>query len=628
MKFKASRTQKLLYVKDWNLHEFFFCQKKKSLMADFLCQATPASDPEELLKGRGHAFDFDWRWRPDEPCWHIAPDTGRLWARQFYSDIPHGPGNPYGDVRVIWEPNRLQHLVELGLYYYNNKDRRSGAAEDAAGLVVGQIRSWWEQNPPFIGVHYKSVMECGLRILSLCHAMDLIRESAQADNEIWKIFLNIVYSHAKIISSRLSLYSSLGNHTVAECAGLIYAGLLLPEFSESQAWTDRAMKLLEAEAGHQVLPDGGSAEQSLWYLRFILDLYGCVINLLHVQGRDVPCSVKAAWERGVAFLDHFEFLEGSIADIGDRDDGWALIPYSRAASLFQKSRALRNGARTFQDSGYTIYDLHYYKTIFNHGPLGMAPCYGHGHADCLSVQLYFKQSPVLIDPGTWCYNCEPEWRSYFRSTTAHNTVVVDGFDQAEQQTPFIWAEPYKADLLYVSEWDGGLLAVAVHHGYKRLAGPVEHLRGIVMRADGLFLVWDLLKGTDSHNIALNWHIGTDWDLLEGGPGGLMLQKGDCRLKMEVRGAIIKAVRGQVAPILGWASDMYGRKFPINTLNCAYEGGLPHEFMTIISPAGINTGEKEWNSYVNRMREVVDAIGGTPQADTNQRTSCPLMSYGR
>ena len=50
---------------------------------------------------------------------------------------------------------------------------------------------------------------------------------------------------------------------------------------------------------------------------------------------------------------------------------------------------------------------------------------GHGHADALSLVLNVGGTEILKDPGTCVYNGSPEWRDFFRSTHAHNTIVVD-----------------------------------------------------------------------------------------------------------------------------------------------------------------------------------------------------------
>ena len=38
--------------------------------------------------------------------------------------------------------------------------------------------------------------------------------------------------------------------------------------------------------------------------------------------------------------------------------------------------------------------------------------------------------PFLVDPGTYAYHTHAEWRKYFVSTLAHNTVTINNADQA------------------------------------------------------------------------------------------------------------------------------------------------------------------------------------------------------
>ena len=55
------------------------------------------------------------------------------------------------------------------------------------------------------------------------------------------------------------------------------------------------------------------------------------------------------------------------------------------------------------------------------GPHGFLSIAAHAHADALSVEVRYGGVDVLADPGTYCYHGDPAWRSYFRSTIAHNT---------------------------------------------------------------------------------------------------------------------------------------------------------------------------------------------------------------
>ena len=73
------------------------------------------------------------------------------------------------------------------------------------------------------------------------------------------------------------------------------------------------------------------------------------------------------------------------------------------------------------------------------GPHGFLSIAAHAHADALSVEVRYGGVDILADPGTYCYHGEPAWRSYFRSTIAHNTVELGGRSQSSDGGPFMWA---------------------------------------------------------------------------------------------------------------------------------------------------------------------------------------------
>ena len=63
------------------------------------------------------------------------------------------------------------------------------------------------------------------------------------------------------------------------------------------------------------------------------------------------------------------------------------------------------------------------------GPFGALHS-GHSHSDTLSIIVRSGDEEILIDPGTYTYTGEPEWRDWFRGSSAHNTIRIDGLDQA------------------------------------------------------------------------------------------------------------------------------------------------------------------------------------------------------
>ena len=99
---------------------------------------------EVLLKGSATVFGYTWTWDREGSCWQKAPDTGAMWPRRFFADIPIHPGNPCGDIRIAWEPARLQHLALLAAWA---EHAEASVRRRAAATVEAQLVSWVEANP-------------------------------------------------------------------------------------------------------------------------------------------------------------------------------------------------------------------------------------------------------------------------------------------------------------------------------------------------------------------------------------------------------------------------------------------------------------------------------------------------
>lgn len=531
----------------------------------------------DLLQGRLTVLGHPWQWSQAAEVWRRAPDTGALWPQRFFGSIPYRAGNPYGDVRIAWEPSRLQWLVGLALVARAATDERRRIA---IALLEEAFLSWVSANPPLAGIHYISAMECALRLIAACHALDLARPHLVRRAEVFRALVALAGSHAVLIERRLSLYSSAGNHTIAEAAGLVYAGTLFTELPAAARWKRRGLQLLEAEMPRQVLDDGGGLEQSFSYLRFITELAELVVALLRHRDEAPPAGLVDRTVRARRFLHAVADEAGKLPAVGDSDDGHALCPWYRAPETATPPPA---PCRTLPVSGYSLLRAHGpppLRILFDHGPLGMPPAFAHGHADALSILLWQGQSEVLAETGTFTYTGPPQWRRYFRSTAAHNTVMIDGADQAHQVSAFMWSAPFRCELLKAEEQGGVCRMLARHDGYRRRG--IVHWRGLSVRPDGRLLVWDHIAGSGRHAATLSWHIAVPvqaesdrWRL-------------GASLILEIEGA--QAVRCHIAgepPLGGWRSAAYGRKEPITALRAEHIGPLPCQFLSRLSPSGLD-----------------------------------------
>lgn len=462
-------------------------------------------------------------------------------SNRFSTEIQGKPNGP--DIRAVWEKGRLQNLSLLL------------EAANGESFVRVSLLEWLDENRFGYGVHYISAMECGLRIPVFLKALQVIDSWTPAEAHQ---ILRSIYQHGWLIRKRLSLFSSLGNHTIAECVGLIFAGYVSQPLKEGAEWLKKGIELLEQECVHQILSDGGPMEQSFSYHRFVLDLYWLALEFLEKNCLHDCAEMKARVVLGEKFLSAMQYDQEPTLRIGDSDDGHVIGPgLFPAIRQDYQEKVVLSPVTTLPVSGYTVMRTRRGgRLVIDHGPLGMAPLYNHGHADALSVQLSVLGIDFLIDPGTFQYNGDQMLRRYFKGTRAHNTVTIDGCDQAEQLTSFIWGSPYMV------EWSRGRnqhsqeYLVASHNGYCRLRDAMRHIRRLVWVEEEVFMVEDSFEGRGEHVFELNFHLHPEV-AIEETSRGVLLQNGGQMVELACFGEEIKVIQGAEEPLCGWYSPSYG-----------------------------------------------------------------------
>ena len=143
------------------------------------------------------------------------------------------------------------------------------------------------------------------------------------------------------------------------------------------------------------------------------------------------------------------------------------------------------------------------------GPHGYLSIAAHAHADALSVEVRCGGVDVLADPGTYCYHGEPAWRSYFRSTIAHNTVELAGRNQSSEGGPFLWLRHADAQEIDVRD-DGETVSwTAEHDGYQALDPPARHRRKVRLdrAARSMEIIDEITAAATTSGVA--FHLGPD-----------------------------------------------------------------------------------------------------------------------
>ncbi|MFZ0664241.1 MAG: alginate lyase family protein [Acidimicrobiales bacterium] len=559
------------------------------------------------------------------PDWFFDPVTKRRAPSDTYAfNIAHRSEEVTGNIKQVWEISRLHHLTVLAAAW-----KLSG--NDAyAAAVSDQLRSWWEQNPFLSGVNWTSGIEVGIRLISFVW----IRRLLDGWTGIADLFENNPLAiaqirwHQEYLGTFQSRGSSSNNHAIAEAAGQLTASCAFRWFDRSDRWRDQAAQLLQKELELNTFPSGMNRELASEYHWFVIELG--IVSAVEADASGHPLS-SATWDRLARMLDAGAAVLDSTLEHprqGDGDDGKVLVtdPFeiNRSAMLLSvgasvigpapwwpkveptvtstllgamcdtRTRRPASTPRTrpshFSDAGITV--LRTPESVrpeiwcrCDGGPHGFLSIAGHAHADALSVEVRLEGTEILVDPGTYCYHGEPEFRDYFRSTVAHNTVEIASQDQSASGGPFMWlrhantkgvAVEYTEEGATVRRWS------AEHDGYESLDPPISHKRIVSLDADILQIdIRDVLTSGarasgvaigGNHEARLMFHLGPSVSCrLENNVAELSWPSGSARMELPVQAEWAKH-RGERSPLLGWYSPSFGVVEPTTVLM----GRLPVE----------------------------------------------------
>jgi hypothetical protein len=221
--------------------------------------------------------------------------------------------------------------------------------------------------------------------------------------------------------------------------------------------------------------------------------------------------------------------------------------------------------------------------VFDCAPLGYGSLAAHGHADALSLTLTVSGREILVDPGTYVYHSLREWRDYFRGTSAHNTIRVDGQDQSVIAGSFMWSDKASA-ILECWESNGGRDLVRGHHtGYFRLADPVLHRREVAYdKEERIIRIVDTIEAEGQHEIEQFFHF-SERCRIRSEADAWIIENDGVRVELRADNQFeLMLVKGQENPPLGWRSRRLGHKQPSPTLVGRRVGTGTCQLETVIS----------------------------------------------
>ncbi len=570
--------------------------------------------------------------------WHTDFKSGYRWKpKTFYKDYVQVEVNNNADVKIPRELSRCHHFLTLAEAYLLTKDERY--TEE----FINQISDWIYKNPCARSINWGCTMDVAIRAINWIWSFAIFINSPKINLAVRKIILVSLFEHGMFIylNPEKSPVNN-HNHYLSDLAGQIYLGLLFEKTALGKKWLIKGVKEFYKEVRLQILPSGVDYERSINYHRLVTEIFTAVIIPLQNSTIEIPFDIYYRLEKMYEFIMHYIKPDGTVPVIGDQDDG-RILPFSKQQNIdhryllsigaaFFKRRDFKkysNGynadclfllgdsskekyerleeknyqlkSKSFKDAGFFIMrnNKNYMfinisgKSHYNEIPGGT-----HTHSDLLSFELCINGKSILVDPGSYIYSADSEFRKLFRSTPMHNTVTVDGENQNVLKKENLWDFERNA-LPKLNMWESNDFYDffdGEHNGYFRLNQIVLHRRTIHYDKENSFWeICDYLTGEGKHHFELFFHFADEIDF-----------------RIHERGIVtnsnnLQAVSFSFESIYelslskeeNWVSNSYGKKKKAKVLRVSLKEECPVAIKTTIREI------KEISSYTSDSMKIKD-----------------------
>lgn len=486
---------------------------------------------------------------------------------------------------VEWHPTNVSQLWAYNLHYFDYASALANSYHESHDFTLYQVWrelviDWIDGNRLGSKIAWDPYTS-SLRIVNWLRAYGAFNELVDQDPQFNQKICLSLYQQALFLEENIE-YHLLGNHLIENGRALLYSGIFF-KTKAAKRWLKKGQSILWAELKEEFLEDGGHYELSPMYHLILQDVYTEVFEVASKNNVPVPQYVEPLLAKMDAWIRELTHPDGEIALLNDAAFGIARKPDQKGPS---------SNFVPLESSGYFIFsnvDLKH-KLIFDAGQLGPTYQPGHGHCDLLSFELSLFGERMIVDSGVGNYYGDIEFRNYYRSTRAHNTIEVNHLDQSE-----IWDRFRVGNraLPQSVQWDHSdphmIWAMGSHTGYRQTLNEGTHTRWIGYIGEKFWIICDHISGAGEHEINSFLHLHPDCAVsipehVTDDALPVRVTKQTSSLQIFSSGyQQITIQEGCKSPIQGWYSPEFGIYKPNPTLTYQYQGSVPTSKFFVIWP---------------------------------------------
>lgn len=565
-----------------------------------------------------------------------------IFGYQFEKDIDYS-FNPTSetsrDNEWSWSLFRTIYWQTLARAYALTKDERY--TKEFIAQFYQFMEAWpaqkyiedmaFEVKTPFPGHAWRTI-ETGIRIYTTwLPCFEIFRQSEVFSSEDIAAFLLGIRNHALFLMTHYSNHDRSSNWLSMEASALYQLGVMFPEFKEAEEWKSTGYQRVMHEIRYCFSENGIHMEKTPIYHLVASIAFEQAVVLSQLNNIPVPPYAQEILTRSAKYVYSLIKPDLSTPMIGDadRDDlttrkadtsiyegmnlsffpedlnelrsyfNWLYTltkdeTFLYFASLRAKGKAPAKLDYDYKEEGLYVLRSGWEKDadylLMHSVQLERGEKSTHSHNDSAHVEVSLKGEDILVDSGRFIYRSSiwRDWRDYFTSALAHNTLYVDNHEMGA--VPNVTRVRGVRALCHQFGKVGEMKIIDLsHNGYAFMNDPVFHQRKALLFPSSAVVVLDYVTGLgqENHDFRLMYNFNR---------GKVELEQNTVKFTSVTNKKYLltfsstiktesKLLCGSLEPKGGWISYGYPVKEASGQVSFCYNGKAPFVAVTLIAEEG-------------------------------------------
>lgn len=408
--------------------------------------------------------------------------------------------------KSVWL-NRFYYLPSFARMYY-----RTGN-EMYVDYLMNFISKWNIENPRLAENKQSKYnwydMQVAWRAIHLSWCYFLAYNGLTEENK--SLIFDMQKEHAEILLSGFGKQPlNEFNHQSHGALAMLYLGVLFPALPHAHELTNSALAILDHHINHAFYPDGGNVEQMFGYYPFESHIFRDTLLLCKSNGIPVPENLVPLLKKMTNYMNCVAQPDGTMPPVNDSYAMPVMAALKTINDALDSNFSEKEIAPSFYfpDTQIGVFRSNGFRKKSWYILANPASLIGsHAHAGRLAFNLWYGKQPLIIDSGCCNYD-DQQLVKWYRTSQAHNTVIIDGKSDEATSKPTQWAAKRQTENRIV-DW-----IEKPSYRFCRMVSPasdptnssVKWSRSLAIVKDSFVIVYDRFEASEQHDYEILLHL--------------------------------------------------------------------------------------------------------------------------